>query len=110
MSEILAAACVTFVGALLMLAYLPAQAMRRLCGQYRIYADLLLHGTILWMFLGTSTLGLLQAEAAGIGISLYLRWYARHRGFELRQRGKWWRYPPRFPGGVHLAKHPSTRS
>jgi hypothetical protein len=99
MGDILGAALVTFIGALLMLAYLPAQIMRRLVGQYRWMIDVSLHGSILWMFLGTSTLGLIQAEAAGIGISLYLRWYARHKGREVREerdgRKVWVRYGPR---------------
>lgn len=96
MGDILGAALVTFIGALLMLAYLPAQTMRRLVGQYRWLIDVGLHGTIIYLFLGTSTLGLIQAEAAGIGISLYLRWYARHKGYERKEvrdgRKVWVRY------------------
>jgi hypothetical protein len=98
MFDILGAALVTFLGALLMLSYLPAQSMRRLVGQYRLWIDLGLHGSILWMFLGTSTLGLIQAEAAGIGFSLYLRWYASRKGREVREirngRKVWVRYGP----------------
>lgn len=96
MGDILGASLVTFIGALLMLNYMPSQGMRRLVGQYRLYADLCLHGTIIFLFLGTSTMGLLQAEAAGIGISLYLRWYARFKGLERREkrdgRMRWVRY------------------
>lgn len=68
------AAFVSFISFLLVLHHLPPKYFRRLVG-YVGWADLILHGTILFMFLGTSTLGLLQAEAAGILFSLYLRTY-----------------------------------
>ena len=85
MGLIIGASLITFIGALLLLSYLPPQSMRRLVGQYRMYVDVILHVGIIAMFLGTSTAGLLQAEAAGIGISLYLRYYARFKGLERRE-------------------------
>lgn len=85
------AAFVSFTGFMLVLHHLNARWLRRLVG-YKGFVDLLLHGTILWMFLGTSTMGLLQAEAAGILFSLYLRGYSKLMGYERLVRGRWLRY------------------
>ena len=65
--------------------------MRRLVG-YAGWVDLAMHGTILTLFLGTSTMGLLQAEAAGIMVSLYLRLYRRLFGYERIVGARWVRY------------------
>lgn len=78
---IIFAALVTFIGCMLMLSHLGQTKMRRIVG-YKGYADCVLHGSILLLFIGTSTMGLLQAEAAGICISIYLRLYSKFIGFE----------------------------
>jgi len=83
------AAFVTFIAFLLLLTHLPSYWVRRLVG-YKGWVDLTLHGTILWMFIGTSTMGLLQAEAAGICFSLYLRFYYWSAGYE-----RWAQLPDR---------------
>lgn len=88
------AAFVSFISFWLVLSHLPAHWLRRLVG-YAGWVDLLLHGTILWLFLGTSTMGLLQAEAAGICFSLYLRGYRYLRGFERLSASGWRRYAGR---------------
>ncbi len=79
------AAFVTFLSFMLILSHLGPAKMRRIVG-YKGYADLVLHGSIIFLFIGTSTLGLLQAEAAGICFSLYLRGYSRFVGFERYDR------------------------
>jgi hypothetical protein len=84
-------AFVSFFGVYLILSHLSPQARRRLVG-YVAIVDLCLHGLILWMFFGTSTMGLLQAEAAGICFSLYLRAYRKLQGYEKFERGRWVRY------------------
>ena len=43
--------------------------------------------------IGTSTLGLLQAELCGIFVSLYLRAIAKLGGYERLVRGRWMFYP-----------------
>lgn len=75
------AAFVTFTVFLLLIHHLSAQAIRRVFG-YALFIDITLHATILYMFIGTSTMGLLQAEAAGILFSLYIRFYRWGWGYE----------------------------
>jgi hypothetical protein len=87
----LSAAAVTFAGLLLLLGHLPSHWARRLAG-YAGLLDLLLHGALLCMFLGTSTVGLLQAEAAGICVSLFIRIYRRLLGYEKLTRRGWRRH------------------
>lgn len=89
------AAFVSFVSFILLMTHLSGRTMRRIVG-YKGVVDLLLHGTILWMFLGTSTLGLLQAEAAGILFSMYLRFYSWAWGYERLTQFKWQRFAGRW--------------
>lgn len=88
---ILIAACVSFFGIWLLLTHLPGRWMRRLVG-YKGVVDLLLHGSVIWMFLGTSTLGLLQAELCAIMFSISLRVYRKLWGYEKLTRHGWVRY------------------
>lgn len=87
---------VTFVSFMLIISHVSAQTMRRLVG-YKGWFDLVLHSTILYMFFGTSTEGLLQAEAAGILFSIYIRAYAYLMGYErfVKSRRTWVRYAGR---------------
>ena len=75
----IAAAFVSFISFALLLSHLSPKLMRLLVG-YKVVPDVLLHTTILILFLGTMS-GLLQAEAAGICFSLYLRLYAKLFGY-----------------------------
>lgn len=93
--SIIFAAMISFISILLLSKHLRPAGMRRLVG-YAGWVDLTMHGGILWMFLGTSTLGLLQAEAAGIMISLYLRWYRKYQGYERLTYNGWQRYAGRW--------------
>lgn len=65
------AAFVSFFAFYLLLRHLDAKLMRRLLG-YVAWFDVTLHLMIFTLFMGTVS-GLLQAEAAGIMFSLYLR-------------------------------------
>jgi len=73
-NTMLAAAAISFVGIALLLSHIPSRWARRLAG-YAGPVDVLLHGALIYMFIGTSTVGLLQAEAAGICVSLLIRAY-----------------------------------
>jgi hypothetical protein len=65
---------------------------RRLCG-YRTATNLVLHIGIIVLFIGTSTHGLMQAEAAGILFSLWIEAYRWAFGFETWSfRTGWTRY------------------
>jgi hypothetical protein len=91
--SIIFAALISFCGMMLIIHHLSAHWMRRLVG-YKGWIDLMLHGTIIYLFFGTSTLGLLQAEAAGIMFSIYLRVYRKLFGYELWniKRFRWERW------------------
>lgn len=90
MLHIIFAAMLTFVSIMLVLSHLGPVWMRRVVGRKGL-ADLVLHTTILTLFLGTSTMGLLQAEAAGICLSIFLRLYYKFVGHEQynRKTKKW---------------------
>lgn len=92
---IIIAACVSFGGIWFLLTHLPHVWMRRLVG-YKGWIDLLLHGSIIWLFLGTSTLGLLQAELCAIMFSISLRVYRWAWGYEKLTRHGWQRHAGRF--------------
>lgn len=81
----LVAAFVSFASFMFILWHIPAKWFRRLMG-YKGWVDLVMHTTVLWMFFATSTMGLLQAEAACIMFSVYMRFYAY---LKLTQRWSW---------------------
>ena len=85
---------VSFASFWLLLSHISKPAMRKLVG-YKGWVDVCLHSTILFMFFGTSTDGLLQAEAAGILFSIYLRAYSYFAGYEKLQAGRWVRFAGR---------------
>lgn len=74
------AAFVSYFGIWFLLQHLSAQTMRRLMA-HKGLLDLTIHSTILYLFWGTSTMGLLQAEAAGLMLSVYIRWYRFAYGY-----------------------------
>ena len=90
----LASALVTFVGLWLLMQHIQAQTMRRIVGYMGLF-DVLLHSSIILLFHSTFH-GLMQAEAAGIMISLYLRIYRWAFGAERLTRSGWMRWPGRF--------------
>lgn len=87
----LIAALITFGSFALFCTHFSPITVRRAMG-YAIWIDLCMHGAILWMFLGTSTMGLLQAEAAGILFSITFRVYRKLFGYEKLSRRGWVRY------------------
>jgi hypothetical protein len=88
----LLAALVSFASIALMLTHLSPRTMLRLVG-YAGFVDVLLHSTILYMFVGTSTLGLLQAEACGIMFSVGLRLYRKLFGYMRLKNFRWVTHP-----------------
>lgn len=89
--SVLAAALISFFSIWLISRHLSPQTMRRIVG-YPLWIDLVLHGSILYVFMGTSTLGLLQAELSGLMISCYLRGYRAYCGYERFESFRWVRY------------------
>lgn len=88
------AAFISFGSVWFLLTHLPTYWMRRIVG-YKGWVDVLLHGTVIFMFFGTSTLGLIQAELAAIMFSISLRAYRQLFGFEKLKRGRWIRFAGR---------------
>jgi hypothetical protein len=87
----LIAALISFGSFALIATHLSPRFVRRAMG-YAIWIDVFMHISILYMFLGTSTLGLLQAEAAGIMFSLSFRMYRWAFGYEKLTRRGWKRF------------------
>lgn len=75
------AAFITFCSFMLLISHMSPRMMRRLVGRKGM-VDLVLHTTVIMLFLGTSTMGLMQAEAAAIMFSLFLRVYKKALGYE----------------------------
>lgn len=92
-----AEALVSFAAFFLLMSHMSPRAVRRLVG-YKGWTDLVLHCTVLLLFFGTSTEGLIQAEAAAILFSLWLRAYRYAFGFERfdYRKLRWQRYAGRF--------------
>lgn len=88
------AAFVSFFSFYFLLSHLSPTARRRMVG-YKGPIDVMLHGSVIWLFLGTSTMGLLQAEAAAICFSIYLRGYSYLYGYERYISGSWQRFAGR---------------
>lgn len=85
---------VTFFSFALLLTHLSSTTVRRLVG-YKGFIDVLLHGSVIWMFLGTFD-GLMQAEAAAICFSIFLRTYSWTLGYERLVNWKWQRFAGKF--------------
>lgn len=95
--DILIDAFVSFFAMYLLISHLSNRGLRILVG-HKAMVDIVLHVSVLYMFFSTSTEGLLQAEAAAIMFSIWLRVYRKCFGFETfdwRQR-RWVRYAGRF--------------
>jgi len=92
-----AEALVSFAAFALLLSHLSARAMRRLVG-YKGYFDVILHFSVMYLFFNTSTEGLIQAEAAAILFSCYLRVYPGMFGWERYNwaEHRWQRFAGRF--------------
>lgn len=85
---------ISFASFWLLASHMSPRGMRRLVG-YKGYVDVVLHCTIIFMFIGTSTDGLLQAEGAGILFSISLRVYRWVFGYERLTTHGWQRYAGR---------------
>lgn len=89
--SVFGAALVSFFGLFLLSWHLQRSTMQRIAG-YAMWVDLLLHGSIIYMFMGTSTLGLMQAELSAIFFTIALRGYRYVRGYQRFERMRWVTY------------------
>lgn len=93
------AALVSFISFMFIMQHFSGGTLRKLVG-YMWIPDLTVHGTIISIFLGTSTMGLIQAEAAAIMFSLWLRWYKHAYGYEKLTLRGWVRHSGLFTRAV----------
>lgn len=96
---ILASAIISFASiTLLMNAYMQKATRLKVAGQWAGRIDLMVHTTVILMFIGTSTLGLIQAELAAIMFTVYNRyWYRWARGASYKNdKGNWYTVPGYF--------------
>ncbi|PJK03924.1 hypothetical protein CO612_07340 [Lysobacteraceae bacterium NML71-0210] len=90
--SVIGAAVISFLSVVLLSAHLKPHIRRRIVG-YAGVLDLCVHGGVIWLFFGSSTIGLLQAELAAIFFTIYVRGYRWLRGYE-RLTPHGWRYYP----------------
>ncbi len=90
--SVLAAALISFLSFALITWHIPRSTMRAICG-YALVFDIILHGGVIWLFIGTSTLGLLQAELSAILITCALRAYRFAFGYRKLSAKGWVSYP-----------------
>lgn len=95
--SIIFAALISFCGVALLATHLGHQGVRRIVG-YCGWVDLVMHIGVIWLFMGTSTLGLLQAEACAVMITLTLRTYRRLLGYERLTFNGWQRFAGKWTG------------
>lgn len=79
--SVLGAAIISFFGFTLIAWHLKRSQLQKLAG-FALWIDITLHVGVLAMFIGTSTLGLLQAELSAIMFSLALRAYRKLFGYQ----------------------------
>lgn len=89
--SVIGAALISFFGIVLLSWHLSRSTMQRIVG-YAGYIDVLLHGSVIYLFIGTSTLGLMQAELSAIFFTLALRAYRYLRGYQRFERMRWVTY------------------
>ena len=89
--SVLGAALITFFGFGLLCMHLRPHWLRRIAG-YAALFDITVHCTVIYLFMGTSTLGLMQAELSAILFTLTLRGYRWLFGFEKLHGLRWVRY------------------
>lgn len=89
--SVIGAAMISFFGIVLLSWHLSRTTMQRIVG-YAGFIDMALHGSVIYLFIGTSTLGLMQAELSAIFFTLALRAYRYLRGYQRFERMRWVTY------------------
>lgn len=85
--SVLAAALITFFAFLALSLHLSRDALRRVAG-YALPIDIIIHTSVIFLFFGTSTLGLLQAELSALMFTFALRTYRWAFGYSVLRRHK----------------------
>lgn len=93
--SIMGAALITFFALVCVTWHLSRTTCQRIVG-YALLVDLLVHGTVIYVFMGKSTLGLMQAELSAIFVTLAIRGYRHAFGYQRIVAGRWVLYPGAF--------------
>lgn len=94
--SVLGAAIISTFAVLLVTWHLPRSTLRKFVG-YALWIDIVVHVGVIALFMGTSTLGLMQAELSAIFITIAIRIYRYLHGYSrLRREGALlrWRVTP----------------
>ncbi len=83
-------ALITFTGIYVLTGHMKEQTKRRVAGHIGL-VDVCVHVLIIVLFHRTFE-GLMQAEAAGIMVSIYVRTWKKWFGYERRVNGRWMRW------------------
>lgn len=89
--SVLAAALISFLGFGLLALHLKRRTLMRIAG-YAMWFDIVVHGSVIYLFMGTSTLGLLQAELSAIFMTIALRTYRVLIGYQRYEAWTWVSY------------------
>lgn len=89
--SVIGAALITLLSFGLLCTHLRPHWLRRIAG-YAMWFDIIVHCTVIYLFMGTSTLGLMQAELSAIMFTVALRAYRWLFGFEKLRGLRWVRY------------------
>lgn len=89
--SVFAASIITLFSFGMLTWHLSRETMLKIAG-YAAIIDVCIHVGVIWMFMGTSTLGLMQAELSAIMFTLALRAYRYLRGYSRLRGTKWVTY------------------
>lgn len=90
--SILGAALITFFAMFCVTWHFERSTCQRIAG-YALLVDIVLHTSVFYIFIGTSTLGLMQAELSAIFFTLTIRAYRWTHGYQVLRSGRWVLYP-----------------
>jgi len=106
--SVFAAALISVLSAVLITWHLSRSTMQRIAG-YAFIVDLTMHIGVIYLFMGTSTLGLLQAELSAIFMTLMLRVYRHCYGYQKFKNLRWITYAGTFTAAKETSHvEPST--
>lgn len=86
--SVIGAALITFFAMILVTWHMQRSMLRKVVG-YAMWIDITVHVSVIVLFMGTSTLGLMQAELSAIFMTFAIRAYRWAYGYSrLTRRGK----------------------
>jgi inner membrane protein involved in colicin E2 resistance len=83
--SVIGAALISFFAMSILSLYFSRNAFQRIAG-YSMFIDLPMHVGLIYLFLNTSALGLLQAELSAVMITMSLFFYRKLFGYQRLER------------------------